>query len=255
MLAFEERRNALGGFLLAAATLSKIFPGILLLFLVVGRRWKAVGWALGFAAGISLLALGVFGPDPFSAFVSYQLPRLANGEAFAFVTAWPEWRDWLLADNLSPLGLAQKLGMLGVPGMSPELGRILLRVYALLVLGITVLGAGRGTDRWQRACLWLAILNLAALASPVAWADYVPVGSVWLLTLLPASLYHHRGWAVLLASTWVFAALLPGVVPMPGFLPFTLMMLLPSLGSVLLVALNTSLIVRLPRRPLVAAPR
>ncbi len=89
MLAVESRRNVLGGGLLAAAILAKIFPAFLIVPLVLRGRWKAVGWTVAFGCGITLLALVVLGPTPFEAFWHYHLPRLQSGAAFAFEDAWP----------------------------------------------------------------------------------------------------------------------------------------------------------------------
>ena len=53
MLLFERRRHAAGGLLLAYAIVSKLFPGVLVLYLLLRRDWRAVGWtaAMGTGAG------------------------------------------------------------------------------------------------------------------------------------------------------------------------------------------------------------
>src|SRR5215475_9985915 len=84
MLCFEQRRPAVGGGLLAVATVSKLFPAILLVYLLARRRWRDVAWTLGACAVFSLVALAFLGAAPFEAFLSYQLPRIQSGAAFAF---------------------------------------------------------------------------------------------------------------------------------------------------------------------------
>jgi hypothetical protein len=51
MILFEERRPAMGGALLAVATVSKLSPAFLLVFLLARRRWREVVWTLG-ACGV-----------------------------------------------------------------------------------------------------------------------------------------------------------------------------------------------------------
>jgi hypothetical protein len=248
MLAVEKRRDALGGSLLAVATLAKVFPGILLVLLVVQRRWRALGWAAGAAVAITLVAVLVIGLQPFRAFLGYQLPRMQSGEAFDFAKDYPEYRLFLVADNFSPAGLVAKLHELGVRGATPRLGRLALSGYSILLLAVAAIAGRKGGSRRERACRWMALLNLAALQSPGAFADYVTVGSVWLLALLPDQIHGHPGRTVLLACCWVFFALVPGVPPVPSSLPVPLMMILTTLGVILLVGFNAWVIVRTSQR-------
>ncbi len=43
MLLFERRRPAAGGLLLAYAIVSKLYPGVLVLYLLLRRDWRALG--------------------------------------------------------------------------------------------------------------------------------------------------------------------------------------------------------------------
>ena len=59
--ALERGRDKAAGFLFAGATLIKLFPGFLLLYFVVQRRWRcAITWAATAAAGL-LISLAVTG--------------------------------------------------------------------------------------------------------------------------------------------------------------------------------------------------
>jgi hypothetical protein len=133
MLAIETGRERLGGALLATAVLSKMFPGVLLLLLLAQRRFRSLGWAIAVASALTLLTLAVFGNAPLSAFVTYHLPRLQSGAAFAFGDAWPEMRSIVIAANHGVYGLFIKLAEMGVPGIDNTVAAWLNRVYAILL--------------------------------------------------------------------------------------------------------------------------
>jgi alpha-1,2-mannosyltransferase len=237
-LAFERQRDALGGGLLAAAILSKLFPGVLLVMLVARRRWRQVAWTAGFGGAFTLLGLVVLGPAPFAAFVRHQLPSLASGAAFEFTRDWPELRDALVADNLSPAGVVAKLGVLGVPGMTPFLGNVVMKAYGLAVLGLAWVAGGPSQTRPQQAWTWFALLNLAAFASHGAWGDYVTLGTVWLLTLATVAASGSAARVGLVGACWLLAVAVPGVQPVPGFLPVTDAMVLSGLTAAAVVGFN-----------------
>jgi hypothetical protein len=52
MILLTQRRYPAGGALLAYATLSKLFPGLLFVYLVVRRQWRALAWTIGLAAAL-----------------------------------------------------------------------------------------------------------------------------------------------------------------------------------------------------------
>jgi hypothetical protein len=172
------RFPAVGGALLGLAAVSKLFPGILFVYLLASRKWREAAWTAGFAVVFCLLAWVLLGPAPFRAFIEYELPRLASGEAFArpFSRAFP------VAANMSAFGIALKLQWLGVPGMSLGVGRGFSSIYALAVLAL-VIRVGRRPLRTpgEEVAVWLAMLSLGTLASPFAPATYVLLSLVWLL--------------------------------------------------------------------------
>jgi len=210
MLAAERGRDALAGSLLAAAVLAKLFPALLLVVWVVERRWRALRWAAAAGAALVALTLAVLGTQPWSAFFVEHLPRLADGSAFAFDAAWPELRTVLVAGNQSPLGLVEKLVELGFDGaraLAPA-----LNAGFLLACGLAALGSGlrRGT-RAERAASWLALLSLGAMQSGGAWAEYVTVSVLWMLTFAaPPAGALGRALRVL---AWVWFLALPGSLP------------------------------------------
>jgi len=56
MVLFERRRFAAGGAVLAFATVSKLYPGLLVLYLLVRRQWRAAAWTVGLGAAFSALS-------------------------------------------------------------------------------------------------------------------------------------------------------------------------------------------------------
>lgn len=240
-LAFESGRVRLGGALLAGSILAKGFSGILLIPLLLQRRWREAAWTGAWAAAWTAAAFAVLGPDPFTAFFRSHVGNLASGASFAFEEAWPELRSALLAGNVSPFAAVRKLGELGVPGMTDGLARIVHGLFTMGCVAAAALAARASSPR-RRAVTWLALLNLAAMTSPAAWGDYVPVGTLWLVTLLAAGEGRLSPWAV--AVVGGFSALLPGVVPLGSFPGPAASMAVSVAGTVLLILANTRILSR-----------
>lgn len=243
LLAFDARRSARGGLLLAAAILTKLFPAVLLVGLAVRRRWRALGWTAAWGAALTFLAVTVFGVAPFAAFLGEHLPRLGSGAAFAFDEAWPELAPLVIADNHGIFGLARKLGA-GKPAAA-----LLGRLFALALVAATAWIALRlaGASRWQRAGAWLALLGLGSMSSAGAWADYVPVTAVWLLALVAAAATSERRLIVPLAVTAVLQATLAGTVPIGDWFEPALMTPVAALGQLTMAALFIGAIVAATR--------
>jgi len=201
MLAFEVKRPALGGLLLAGAFASKLFPGILMLYLLVQRRWRELAWTGAFTAVFALLTLALIGTTPFERFFSFLLPRLVSGEAFSFVT-----EALVITTNLSVPGTVWKLDFLGIEGAAPLLGPA-STVYTVLILIATWFAARLDVDRIGRVQIWLAILILASLRSPL-----VPIYGVapvlWLMALQLDRVDTVKG-LVWFAVSWVFISSVP----------------------------------------------
>ncbi len=208
MALFEERRDWLGGALLAAAIVVKIAPGLLLVYLLARRRVRPVATTAVFIAAYALAALVVLGPAPYVAFFGYQLPRMANGTAFAFA-----WRTSNVWGNFGVASLPPRLRILGVKGLPWGSSTYLAWLYGVLLLPLTVVAARRTSgSRLDLAQRSLALLNLAALRSPYAAFGYVTSGVVWLLTLLVPGARSSRALAAL-GAAWVYL----GVVLFLGF--------------------------------------
>jgi hypothetical protein len=209
LVAFRRGRAPLGGLLLGAATVFKVFPCLLLVLLVLRRRWREVGWTMAACGGLTLLALAVVGVEPFVAFLRYQLPRIASGEAFSFFR-----REWFyISRNLGVSGIVFKLDVLGVPGMSSALAAAVGWAYTLLLLALAA-RAARQVDRsfFDEALLWMGLLCLGSLRSPLAPGIYAAVGALWLLTLFAARAPRKRDIAFIVLAF----LLIPGGPPLPS---------------------------------------
>jgi alpha-1,2-mannosyltransferase len=211
MIAFEEKRASLGGGLLAAAILSKLFPAVLLIVLVARRQWRALAWTAVFGAAFTLAGFVVLGPKPYAAFFGYQLPRLASGAAFAF-THLGRNAAFLASRNFSIEGVGEKLRLLGAPDAAISLAHALPWIYTILLVLLAALTARGPRTRVRLLVVSLALLNLAALRSPLAPSFYVLAPVLWVLALL-ATQVNGRKWLVAaLVPAWVVVV---GTPPLP----------------------------------------
>jgi len=252
LLAFSRKWPALGGLLLAVSILSKLFPVFLLVPLAVQRRWRDLIWTAAAGAIITVVAVGVLGPAPFAAFLTYHLPRLSDGQAFAFGEAWPEMATLVTAGNQGIHGIMHKLAAIGVPGIDAATENGASRVYALVLLALSVLVGVRtaGAARAIQAVAWLGLLGLASLASAGAWADYVPLTCLWLLALLAPMLMvepGRLGVKLALAVCAVMQFFLLGTMPLGGHAEAGWMYPLSLFGAAALLAtFGSAVLMRLP---------
>jgi alpha-1,2-mannosyltransferase len=178
MVLFERRRWAGGGALLAFVTVSKLYPGLLIVYLLVRRQWRAVAWTAAFAAAFSVLTLLTLGWAAYAAFLDH-LPGLLGGEAF------PAFRNpAAMAINLSIPGLVFKLKLFGVPGMSFGAAKLVGWGYTLVALAATIFAALQTWRDGHKPAVWMAVLILATLRSPFLPQTYGTFPPLWLLTLL-----------------------------------------------------------------------
>lgn len=255
MLAFERRWHWLGGPLLAFAVVSKLFPGVLLAYLLLQKRFRAVAWTLAAMGAYCVIALILFGAQPFTAFWEYQMPRLASGEAFSF--AFERLRPMLL--NSSVMGIAYKLGSLDLvtdpAGLAKLFNWILTGVLGIAVLVFALRGPRLAVDdddqlpadRPALARIWLALLVLAQLRSPfLPWA-YGNVAPLLLLTLMiPIGALRWRH-AVFLVPAFLMLAV---AVPLPyGSETITLDLVHTLTASATIIVICLVIVVRaaLPR--------
>jgi hypothetical protein len=181
MLAMEDDAPpvvlALGALGLAFATVSKLYPGVLVVYLLARRRWRAFGCTVAWGVLLGLIGLADLGIAPHRAFLEH-LPRLLSGEAFAAL-ANPRG----VSGNMSVPGLVFKLGVVyGIPGMSYTAARVV---------------------GWEPAA-WLAILIAATLRSPLL-PPYGAFPPLWLAVVFLAAHWNEpRARLVAIAMVLVF---------------------------------------------------
>jgi hypothetical protein len=229
MVLLAQRRYAAGGALLAFATVSKLFPGLLLVYLLVRREWRALAWTSGLMAVLLVISLLDTGWTPYHAFLEH-LPRLLGGESF------PAFRNpGAIAKNYSVPGMAFKLQLFGVAGASFGAMKVVGWIYTLVVLAITVIVARRTLKREDEPLAWLTILILASLRSPFL-PGYAVIPVLWLLTLLAAKVAPT---VRVLCGTLLAWVILNIAVPQQGPDPrlISLIILLPQAVIVILIVM------------------
>jgi alpha-1,2-mannosyltransferase len=180
MVLFERRHHAIGGLLLAFVTLSKLFPGVLIAYLLARRQWRPLAWTLAFGIVLVLATVHVIGAQSFAAFREH-LPRLLSGESFPGLR-----RPAGIAINDSLPGLVFKLNVLGVPGLSFPAARVVGWMATFLAVGVAIAIGRRSLQDREKPVAWLAILLVATLRSPFLPQDYAVFPPLWLLTLMAA---------------------------------------------------------------------
>jgi hypothetical protein len=179
MVLFERGRHAAGGTLLAYAVVSKLYPGLLVFYLLLRRDWRAVAWTAAVSTVIVAVTMVDFGIAPYLTFLSH-LPKLLSGEAF------PAFRNPnAIAINESIPGLAFKLQLFGVPHMGFTASKILGWIYTVVVVVLVTRLARRPVAKGREPLVWIVILTLATMRSPFL-PVYAPFPSLWLATLLAA---------------------------------------------------------------------
>jgi hypothetical protein len=143
-------------------------------------------------------ALAVLGVDPYRAFLTYQLPRMADGSAFPWLQGFLP----AIAVNHSVFGIVIKLRAIGVPGMSFHVAGIVAWLYTVVIVVLAYrLGRRARADRLHTAVVWIALLQLAALRSPFTPDVYAVLGPLWLTSLL--AVRARPGGRVVLAGGWL----------------------------------------------------
>ncbi len=197
MALFERRRWAAGGVLLAYATASKLFPGLLLVYLVGRRQWRAVLWTGAFGVALAGLTLIDTGWPSYTAFFRH-LPGLVGGEAF------PAFRNPMaIAINYSLPGLIFKLKLFGVPGMDFAAAKIVAWIYTVIATAVVFAVGRRAAPPGERPLLWLAILILATLRSPFLPQAYAAFPPLILLVLLGAMSFPTPKALAAILLTWL----------------------------------------------------
>lgn len=213
----ERGQEAAAGVLLGAGVLLKLLPAVLVVYLVLTRRWRAALWAgavvLVVGAGLPLLALGpreclrqhiaywdraVVGHSAMQALTS-ERPAKANFSNIA--TAM------VLRRLLSPVDASKEDGPPLFVNLTTAAPAVRLAVFGVLLAAIAAasvaaaLTGGRGAsraepDRWAYES-WTC---LALLTSPLVWTHYLPLAHGPLAMVSARALGGARGAAVARAA-------------------------------------------------------
>lgn len=242
---------AAGGALLGYAALGKIFPGILVVPLLAGRRWRALAWVGGMSLAVLLLTLAVQGVAPFRDFLSTSLPELSSGAAFPQTELPTHSRV-----NLSAYGQTVRLRELGVAWLTQPRGLMVAQVYGLLVVALAAWAGWRAPfdtsgrrGRLALAQFGLALTALASYRSPFVGAVYGSLPTLWVMGCLAA-----RAATGARAGAWIAGlctlALTVWLVPSPAYPPSRPWIWISGLVVLACMAINAWAVVdvlRLPR--------
>ena len=254
MMAFERGHAARGGLALGFAAVSKVYPGLLGVLLIVERRWRAVVWTVAWAVAVTAAAWLMVGSVPFVDFFRYQLPRIESGQAFF----WMEAAD-AAAINYGIHGLVIKLRFLGLPWTGPEAASRAASLYAVLLLPLSFVSAWRLRAlatapidperlRLRKAQVWLGLLSLVSFRSPFVPDAYALVGTLWLLTLVAAEgHWQTRGRIALLAASAAAMIVLDGG-PIPAAVPAWIMAATLAV-QIAAIAFNAAIVLTPGRAP------
>jgi hypothetical protein len=204
MLLFERRWYVAGGLLLAYVTAGKLFPGLLVLYLLLRRDWRAVGATAAWGGVLAVASVVLFGIGPWHGFLDH-LPKLLSGEAFPAFR-----RPDAIGINQSVPGIVFKLKLFGVAHMDFPAMRIVGWIYTLVAVAGTAWLALRAMPRGREPLVWLIILILATLRSPFL-PTYAGFPTFWLVTLVAALCAGRPAVVRFAAGVWAMHAVLFGL--------------------------------------------
>jgi alpha-1,2-mannosyltransferase len=249
MLAFEHRRNAVGGAMLSFAVLSKIFPGVLGIYLIVTRRWRAVGWTLAATAAWLVISLVVIGVPTFEHYIDFQLPRVVSGDMHSHCFE----RIGCIINNQAPSGLAHKLSALGWLDDPAPMADVVARLFVLVVLAVAIRAGVRTTagtrdavaTRLACALAWTSLTMLASMTPRLSPGVYAPLGTFFTLMLL-AGQVRSKTAAVAIGLAWI------AVWPLPTTPPSDFKIILSFMTSLILLGVNLGVALTTKTEPMAA---
>ena len=212
--------------LLAYVSVSKVFPGVLVLYLAAARRWRDVAWVVASVVVLVSLAILLFGTRPFSDFIGYEVPRIANGAGF------PQAELQAAFNNQSVYGLTVRLRLLGADWLDAPTGRAIASLYGFLILALAAytgwkyrIDATEPDTRLPIVQIAMGLVVLGSFRSPFV-GFYGMAGAVWLMTLLAAEARTSRGLLVWFGGIATLCA--AHTAQPPPFIPVTLTIMLMS---------------------------
>lgn len=158
--------QAAAGVAAGTAAAAKLFPGLLLVYFVATRRWRAALFTAITGLALNLFALTVLGPDAYRSYLRDVMPSLDVFRA-----------SWL---NVSLTGYWTRLG---ITFDTPALKWVALACQLAVFAGVWWVGR-RAADRDARDRAFALTVFGMLLASPIAWTHYfvflpVALAIVW----------------------------------------------------------------------------
>ncbi len=217
LLLAERKRPLWAGLLLACAAAVKITPGVLVIYWILSRRWKAAASTVLWSGALALMALLVSRQQV--ALYLQDLHRISRVLLVAFnnqsLAAW--WMGRYYPDEV------RKFHMLPLPD-AVRIGSM------LLMLSLTLLGGwiDRGTDGDRKASPPLgAMIALIAgtVFAPIAWTHYSIVLIAPLMVLCEEA-RRARNWWIAGAVILIYSLnVRPFALNMDEDLPYRIFML------------------------------
>jgi alpha-1,2-mannosyltransferase len=210
--------DTVAGVAVGVAALIKVFPGLLIVWFLLRRRYRSAAWAVGGAIAVSLLTLPFTGIEP--------------------------WREFptVLANMSGPIDPTFSLAP--ATFLAPILGQTAARVL-LAVAGLALVVWA--TPRLDEARGFALTIVVALLLTPILWAHYLAI-------LVVPFLLGFRARLPIAGIVAVYVLLSGGNQAALGDLGFVLARVLPLAGTILLgwLALTPALRAR-PNPSVVAA--
>jgi alpha-1,2-mannosyltransferase len=202
----RTRRRSLAGMLLGAATVIKLFPGLLIVHFALLRRWRTVATTLATIVGLTAITAAVLGFDAYGDFL-----RGGVTTPWQWRSAW--WNLSILAfwsklfDPVPQVGVRPGIGGVAPLVQSAAIARVgfAASVATLLALLVSCTLKARAASEHEEIALSLWVVA-GLLMSPVLWPHYLvilllPVFVLW--TTLPRTGLARWDLRVLVAILWL----------------------------------------------------
>ena len=208
-------RPGLSGVWIGAAMAIKLFPGLLGLYFLCQRKWSAI-WALVLTfVLLNAVALCLFGPDCFRAYLQDVLPKVG-----VFKSGWL---------NVSITGFWYKLFGAASPAVTalwqaPQLARFGAAATSLVVVAAAAWKCWKAQNLAERDLAFGTCIIAMLLVSPITWDHYflmlvLPLATLW--KLVPPAPWRRAmilGAIIVLTTVyakWIWDAAIPGVGECP----------------------------------------
>jgi hypothetical protein len=210
-VAYRSGRPVWAGYLLAAATAVKLFPGFFFLFFALQRQWKIVIVGIISLAILTGLTAAILGVETYQSYIQDVLPQLQRFRS-----------DWI---NASLVGFWSKLFDLAPEQVriqewwpSPTLAHAGAFLCCAMVVAVWAMVVWRARTLEARDQAFGLTVTAMLLVSPMTWDHYfllllIPLVVLW--TRLPAAGWVRAAFLVIILLLWAepmlfYNAFIPG---------------------------------------------